>query len=70
MHLDLLKYVSDRIHEESGHGPEAGPVITISREYGCPSKIIAGRLAEELDTKIVCKGQGYKMEICNQGNNG
>lgn len=63
MHLDLLKYVSDRIHEESGHGPEAGPVITISREYGCPSKIIAGRLAEELTRKLFVKGKDIKWKF-------
>jgi cytidylate kinase len=62
MHLDLLKYVSDRIHEESGHGPEAGPVITISREYGCPSKIIAGKLAEELTRKLFVKGKEIMAE--------
>jgi len=57
MHIDLLKYASDRIHDESGKGQEAGPVITISREYGCPAKLIAGRLAEELTRKLFVKGK-------------
>jgi len=63
MHIDLLKYVSDRIHEEGGKGKEAGPVITISREYGCPAKIIAGRLAEELTRKLFVKGKDAKWKF-------
>jgi len=62
MHIDLLKYVSDRINEEGGKGKEAGPVITISREYGCPAKIIAGRLAEELTRKLFAKGRDTKWK--------
>lgn len=63
MHIDLLKYVSDRIQEEGGRGKEAGPVITISREYGCPAKIIAGRLAEELTRKMFVKGKEVKWKF-------
>jgi len=63
MHLDLLKYVSDRIQQEREHGIEAGPVITISREYGCPAKIIAGRLAEELTQKMFVKGKEVKWKF-------
>jgi cytidylate kinase len=63
MHLDLLKYVSDRIQQESERGMEAGPVITISREYGCPAKIIAGRLAEELTRKMFVKGKEVKWKF-------
>jgi len=57
MHIDILKYMSERIHNESGPFKEAGPVITISREYGCPSKLIACKLAEELTRKMVGKGK-------------
>ncbi|MBN2814126.1 MAG: cytidylate kinase-like family protein [Bacteroidales bacterium] len=60
MNIDLLKYVSDRIHEEGGKGREAGPVITISREYGCPAKIVASRLSEELTRKLFVKGKDAK----------
>jgi cytidylate kinase len=63
MHLDLLKYVSDRIQEEGGRGKEAGPVITISREYGCPAKMVAGRLAEELTRKMFVKGKEVKWKF-------
>jgi cytidylate kinase len=61
MHIDLLKYVSERIKE--GGDKEAGPVITISREYGCPAKIIAGRLAEELTRKLAAKGKETKWRF-------
>jgi len=57
MHIDLLNYMSDRIHDEGGRLKEAGPVITLSREYGCPSKIIAGQLADELTRRAHNKGK-------------
>jgi cytidylate kinase len=60
MNIDLLKYMSDRIQEEGGRFREAGPVITISREYGCPSKVVASRLAEELTRKTFVKGKDIK----------
>jgi len=62
MNIDLLKYTSDRIHQEDGRFKEAGPVITISREYGCPSKIISSRLAEELTKKLFVKGKDIKWK--------
>jgi cytidylate kinase len=62
MHIDLLKYMSDRIQEEGNRFREAGPVITISREYGCPSKMIASRLAEELTRKVFVKGKDIKWK--------
>ncbi|MFA6125684.1 MAG: cytidylate kinase-like family protein [Bacteroidales bacterium] len=43
----LIKYFEARIKNEN-HTKEPGPVITISREYGCPSKILAGILVEKL----------------------
>jgi len=61
MHIDLLNYMSDRI-KEGGRFKEAGPVITISREYGCPSKIIAGKLAEELTDKTHVKSKEIKWK--------
>lgn len=63
MQIDLLKYASERIHEEGSRGKESGPVITISREYGCPAKIIAGRLAEELSRKLMVKGKEIKWRF-------
>lgn len=42
-----MKYFEARIKNEP-ENKEPGPVITISREYGCPSKILAGILVEKL----------------------
>jgi cytidylate kinase len=63
MHIDLLKYVSDRIQQEGLHDKGGGPVITLSREYGCPAKIIAAKLAEELTRKMFVKGKDIKWKF-------
>lgn len=42
-----MKYFEARIKNEP-ENKEPGPVITISREFGCPSKILAGILVEKL----------------------
>jgi cytidylate kinase len=44
----LLRYFEARIKSES-EKKLTGPVITISREYGCPSKILAEILADKLN---------------------
>jgi cytidylate kinase len=44
----LLKYFEARIKSEN-EKKQSGPVITISREYGCPSKILAEILADKLN---------------------
>jgi hypothetical protein len=56
MKLDLLKYMSDRLQDETDEYEEAGPVITISRLYGCPAKIIAKNVSDELNMKAKVKG--------------
>ena len=53
MKVDLLKYMSDRLQEDSGGCEQAGPVITISRLYGCPAKMVAKLLTEELTSKML-----------------
>ena len=62
MHIDLLKYILIASIRKTDVSGEAGPVITISREYGCPSKIIASRLAEELTRKMFVKGKEIKWK--------
>lgn len=44
----MIKYFESRIKNE-GVKKEPGPVITISREYGCPSKVLAGIVADKLN---------------------
>lgn len=62
MHIDISKYMSERIHSEEELLKEAGPVITISREYGCPSKLIASSLSDELTQKTFAKGRQIKWK--------
>jgi len=44
----LLKYMTSRIQEEEPIKKESGPVITLSREYGCYASHIARMLNERL----------------------
>lgn len=48
MKIDLSKYLDDWYKEEPAKHIFPGPVITISREVGCPAKRIAASLAERL----------------------
>ncbi len=46
----LLKYFDSRIREPGKSEPAGtAPFVTISREFGCPSKLIAKQLADELN---------------------
>ncbi|MBN2482184.1 MAG: cytidylate kinase-like family protein [Bacteroidales bacterium] len=60
MHINLAKYLSERVEEDYSRKTEPGPVITFSREYGCPAKIIASKLADELTNKAILKGKDVK----------
>jgi len=57
MQVDLVKYLTERVADDEAKSVHYGPVITIAREYGCPSKLIACRLAEELSNKVSAKGR-------------
>ncbi|MBN1951120.1 MAG: cytidylate kinase-like family protein [Bacteroidales bacterium] len=57
MKVDLLKYMSNRLTEESARKERPGPVITISRLYGCPAKKIARKLIADLAEKMMVKGE-------------
>jgi cytidylate kinase len=50
----FLKYMRERTGKRKSSGPDfyaPGPVITISRDYGCPGRRIARRLSETLTEK-------------------
>jgi cytidylate kinase len=55
----FLKYMRDRVGKrEGGQLPlSEGPVITISREYGCPGKRIGKKLSEVLTQKLKYQGK-------------
>jgi len=58
----FLKYMRERVGKRDEHQlPQSdGPVITISREYGCPGKRIGKYLSEVLTDKL--KRQGINKE--------
>lgn len=49
----LLEYMKNRLQREKSHSAipvsKMGPVVTISREYGCPAKRLAGMLSSALN---------------------
>ncbi len=51
MKIDISKYLKDRYDESIRKYAFPGPVVTISRELGCPAKVIAQKLMEKLNTK-------------------
>jgi len=71
MQGDLLNYLKKRYEESSLKSTGPGPVITISREYGCPAKPIAQKLSEllsEIKDKSETKHQWrwYSKEILDE----
>ncbi len=50
MKIDLSKYLKDRYQETQSHQAFPGPVVTIARELGCPSKLLANQLIEKLNS--------------------
>jgi cytidylate kinase len=50
MKIDLSKYLDDWYKEDPARNIYPGPVVTISREMGCPAKIIASGLTQQLNT--------------------
>ncbi len=50
MSIDLSKYLADWYKEEPAKNIYPGPVVTISREVGCPAKKVAASLTERLNT--------------------
>ncbi len=56
MKVDLLKYMSDRMQKDIGEIKTPGPVITISRLYGCSAKKLAKKLTGLLTKKMFVKG--------------
>ena len=67
----LLKYMESRFQEQfTTETDKLHPFVTISREFGCPSKLIAKMLAEELNRKVgnekVRQWQYINKEIVEQ----
>lgn len=59
----LLKYLSERVQKEQDQTQnEPGPVITISRQYGCYASEIARLLSEKLNLKGKELKKGYEWK--------
>ncbi|NOR33498.1 MAG: hypothetical protein GQ579_02335, partial [Bacteroidales bacterium] len=50
MKVDLSKYLEDWYKEDPVKNIYPGPVITLSREVGCPAKILAMALIKRLNS--------------------
>lgn len=50
MKIDLSKYLDNWYKEDPAKNIFPGPVVTLSREVGCPAKKIAANLSERLNT--------------------
>jgi len=57
MKVDLSKYLEDWYKDDPAKNIYPGPVITISRELGCPAKEVACKLAERLDKEKTKKSK-------------
>jgi cytidylate kinase len=60
MSLDLKKYLTEQYHRTIAKGQVPGPVITISRQYGCSAKEYARLLGQKLNE--LKKDQNDKTE--------
>jgi cytidylate kinase len=62
----LLRYMEESfLRSESVSGGQARPVVTISREYGCPSKLIGQMLVESVNRKSI-KERSSKWRLINK----
>lgn len=57
MSIDLKKYLTEQYQRSIGSDRSPGPVITISRQYGCSAKEYAMLLAEKLNEIRLEKNQ-------------
>ncbi|MEI8007280.1 MAG: cytidylate kinase-like family protein [Bacteroidota bacterium] len=55
----LLYYIERGKAEEQKKDPAIKPIVTISREFGCPSKLIAQMLTDAINKKL---GEGSRVK--------
>lgn len=66
MGITVSKYARDRILEKEKLKQAFGPVITISRQLGCPAKLIANGLVELINEKSKKKWTCVSKEILQE----
>lgn len=59
MKIDLSKYLEDWYKEDPGKHLYPGPVVTISREVGCPAKKVAASLTDQLNSLSRSKAKDH-----------
>jgi len=57
MSLDLIKYLTERNRRTNDSIKEPGPVVTISREMGCPGTQLTSVLVQELNKRFRLKDE-------------
>lgn len=62
MQGDLLSYLRKRYEESQSKKSGPGPLITISREYGCPAKLIAEKLSVVLSELKDSSGEKHQWK--------
>jgi cytidylate kinase len=63
----LIEYIEQKMKESEGPPPvEPGPIITISREYGCPGFSVATTLTEKLGSFLDQVGQVRDWKAVNR----
>jgi cytidylate kinase len=62
----LLQFIESRLKENTHKEEIAGPVITISREYGCPGYILGNKLAETFSSLNSIKGGQTEWKALNR----
>jgi len=66
MSIDIQKYLAEQYQRSLQKGKMPGPVITISREYGCAAKEIAEVLANKLNEIVGKKDENHKWSWINK----
>lgn len=66
MKKNLLKYMIDRYNTKNIKHDKKGPVVTISRDYGCAGNIIARRLIEEIESDLSAGKRDYIWQWINK----
>jgi len=62
MKTDLTKYMEDWYKDDPAKNIFPGPVITISRELGCPAKRVACSLTDKLNTLNSSKAKDFPWQ--------
>jgi cytidylate kinase len=59
MSIDLSKYLDDWYKDDPAKNIYPGPVVTLSREVGCPAKTIAAQLTDRLNSLKKSKAKDH-----------